>query len=68
MAQKMVCCCFHTIVQERYSDESKSEVRGLKKMFGYRSNVPKVRLTTDRLVVRPVHDRDAASGRLLRRK
>ncbi len=56
----MVCCCFHTIVQERYSDESKSEVRGLKKeMFGYRSNVPKVRLTTDRLVVRPVHDRDA---------
>ncbi len=27
---------------------------GLKKeMFGYRSNVPKVRLTTDRLVVRP---------------
>ncbi len=49
----MVCCCFHTIVQERYSDESKSEVRGLKKeMFGYRSNVPKVRLTTDRLVVR----------------
>ncbi|HBX7036433.1 TPA: 30S ribosomal protein S5 alanine N-acetyltransferase, partial [Klebsiella pneumoniae] len=24
----MVCCCFHTIVQERYSDESKSEVRG----------------------------------------
>ncbi len=50
----MVCCCFHTIVQERYSDESKSEVRGLKKeMFGYRSNVPKVRLTTDRLVVRP---------------
>ncbi len=28
-------------------------------MFGYRSNVPKVRLTTDRLVVRPVHDRDA---------
>ncbi len=56
----MVCCCFHTIVQERYSDESKSEVRGLKKeMFGYRSNVPKVRLTTDRLVVRLVHDRDA---------
>ncbi|SPX49515.1 ribosomal-protein-S5p-alanine acetyltransferase [Klebsiella pneumoniae] len=33
---------------------------GLKKeMFGYRSNVPKVRLTTDRLVVRLVHDRDA---------
>lgn len=28
-------------------------------MFGYRSNVPKVRLTTDRLVVRLVHDRDA---------
>ncbi len=28
-------------------------------MFGYRSNVPKVRLTTDRLVVRTVHDRDA---------
>ncbi len=56
----MVCCCFHTNVQERYSDESKSEVRGLKKeMFGYRSNVPKVRLTTDRLVVRLVHDRDA---------
>ncbi len=27
-------------------------------MFGYRSNVPKVRLTTDRLVVRLVHDRD----------
>jgi ribosomal-protein-alanine N-acetyltransferase len=27
-------------------------------MFGYRSNVPKVRLTTDRLVVL-VHDRDA---------
>lgn len=25
-------------------------------MFGYRSNVPKVRLTTDRLVVRLVHD------------
>ncbi|MGQ7096192.1 hypothetical protein ACUOBA_48260, partial [Escherichia coli] len=25
---------------------------------GYRSNVPKVRLTTDRLVVRLVHDRD----------
>ncbi|HBR5054254.1 30S ribosomal protein S5 alanine N-acetyltransferase, partial [Escherichia coli] len=24
-------------------------------MFGYRSNVPKVRLTTDRLVVRLVH-------------
>lgn len=56
----MVCCCFHTIVQERYSDESKSEVRGTEKeMFGYRSNVPKVRLTTDRLVVRLVHDRDA---------
>ena len=52
---------FHTIVQERYSDESKSEVRGglKKEMFGYRSNVPKVRLTTDRLVVRLVHDRDA---------
>ena len=33
---------------------------GLKKeMFGYRSNVPKVRLSTDRLVVRLVHDRDA---------
>lgn len=28
-------------------------------MFGYRSNVPKVRLTTDRLVVRLVHERDA---------
>ncbi len=28
-------------------------------MFGYRSNVPKVRLTTDRLVVRLVYDRDA---------
>ena len=28
-------------------------------MFGYRSNVPKVRLTTDRLVVRLIHDRDA---------
>lgn len=28
-------------------------------MFGYRSNVPKVRLTTDRLVTRLVHDRDA---------
>ena len=27
-------------------------------MFGYRSNVP-VRLTTDRLVVRLVHERDA---------
>ncbi|MEY0428017.1 30S ribosomal protein S5 alanine N-acetyltransferase, partial [Providencia rettgeri] len=26
-------------------------------MFGYRSNVPKVRLTTDRLDVRLVHDR-----------
>lgn len=37
-------------------------------MFGYRSNVPKVRLTTDRLVVRLVHERDAASGRLLRGK
>lgn len=40
-------------------------------MFGYRSNVPKVRLTTDRLVVRLVHDRDAwrlASGGLLRRE
>lgn len=34
-------------------------------MFGYRSNVPKVRLTTDRLVVRLVHDRD---GGLLRRE
>ena len=31
-------------------------------MFGYRSNVPKVRLTTDRLVVRLVHDRDAWSA------
>ncbi|HHC3202772.1 TPA: hypothetical protein ACN70R_004920, partial [Klebsiella pneumoniae] len=31
MAQKMVCCCFHTIVQERYSDESKSVVRGTEK-------------------------------------
>ena len=30
-----------------------------KGMFGYRSNVPKVRLTTDRLVVRLVYDRDA---------
>ncbi|WP_075180972.1 ribosomal protein S5-alanine N-acetyltransferase [Pantoea sp. 1.19] len=28
-------------------------------MFGYRSNMPKVRLTTDRLVVRLVHERDA---------
>ena len=28
-------------------------------MFGYRSNVPKVRLTTDRPVVRLVHERDA---------
>ncbi len=28
-------------------------------MFGYRSNVPKVRLTTDRLVVRLVHAQDA---------
>jgi hypothetical protein len=28
-------------------------------MFGYRSNVPKVRLVTDRLVVRLVHERDA---------
>ena len=28
-------------------------------MFGYRSNVPKARLTTDRLVVRLVHERDA---------
>jgi len=28
-------------------------------MFGYRSNVPKVRLTTDRLVVRLVLDLDA---------
>lgn len=28
-------------------------------MFGYRSNVPKVRLTTDRTVVRLVHERDA---------
>lgn len=37
-------------------------------MFGYRSNVPKVRLTTDRLVVRLVHERDAASGGLLRRE
>lgn len=37
-------------------------------MFGYRSNVPKVRLTTDRLVVRLVHERDAAAGGLLRRK
>lgn len=38
-------------------------------MFGYRSNVPKVRLTTDRLVVRLVHDRDAlASCGLLRRE
>lgn len=34
-------------------------------MFGYRSNVPKVRLTTDRLVVRLVH---LASGGLLRRE
>ena len=36
-------------------------------MFGYRSNVPKVRLTTDRLVVRLVHDRLASCG-LLRRE
>ncbi|VFS82355.1 ribosomal-protein-S5-alanine N-acetyltransferase [Kluyvera cryocrescens] len=28
-------------------------------MFGYRSSVPKIRLTTDRMVVRLVHDRDA---------
>ena len=28
-------------------------------MFGYRTAVPKVRLTTDRLVVRLVHERDA---------
>lgn len=28
-------------------------------MFGYRSAAPKVRLTTDRLVVRLVHERDA---------
>ena len=28
-------------------------------MFGYRSNVPKVRLTTDRMIVRLVYDRDA---------
>ncbi len=28
-------------------------------MFGYRSAGPRVRLTTDRLVVRLVHERDA---------
>ena len=28
-------------------------------MFGYKSAVPKVRLTTDRMVLRLVHDRDA---------
>ena len=28
-------------------------------MFGYRSASPKVRLTTDRMVVRLVHERDA---------
>lgn len=28
-------------------------------MFGYRSTTPRVRLTTDRLVVRLAHERDA---------
>lgn len=37
-------------------------------MFGYRSNVPKVRLTTDRLVVRLVHERDAGGWRTITQK
>ncbi len=34
-------------------------------LFGYRSNVPKVRLTTDRLVVRLVHNSNAWSLRII---
>lgn len=37
-------------------------------MFGYRSNVPKVRLTTDRLVVRLVHERDAGVWQIITQK
>lgn len=37
-------------------------------MFGYRSNVPKVRLTTDRLVVRLVHERDVRVWPIITRK
>ncbi len=39
-----------------------------KGMFGYRSNVPKVRLTTDRLVVRLVYDRDAGVWPIITRR
>lgn len=47
-------------MQDRYSKVSKYYVREQERgMFGYRSNVPKVRLTTDRLVVRLVHDRES---------
>jgi hypothetical protein len=37
-------------------------------MFGYRSNVPKVRLTTDRLVVRLVHERDTGVWQIITQK
>jgi len=34
-------------------------MKGWNNMFGYRNNVPKVRLVTDRMVVRLVYERDA---------
>ncbi len=54
---------FHRVWLRRYSN-TYSVLKTLREGVGIeclanRSNVPKVRLTTDRLVVRLVHDRDA---------
>ncbi len=68
----MTICAFHRARLRRYSNVT-GVLKTLQEGVGIECLaivvIAKVRLTTDRLVVRLVHERDAgASGRLLRGK